>query len=319
MNKLAKICALSGILFTVLALPTAKACDVCGSGVGSYYLGILPNFNKRFVGLRYQQNRLQTHLGPTGNRTVNTADEQYRTIELWGAWNFGERWRVMAIVPYSFNRRYIGTGAQWAESGRKDGLGDVVAMGHYKLFENVHTTSNNKLLMQSLWIGGGIKVPTGTYDPSEQSRLGAGAANTFQLGTASTDFLINAAYDIRLMDAGININTTYKLNTENRYGYRYGSKIAINGLFYYKFNFKDKVRLSPNMGVMYESQPKDVLDNRFDVATSGGYSTIGIIGLEANIGRISLGGNFQTPLSQQLADGRIIAENRVMTQVSFSF
>ncbi|MFD2742579.1 MULTISPECIES: transporter [Sphingobacterium] len=319
MNIFKKLGALTGFLLFATMVPQANACDVCGSGVGSYYLGILPNFNKRFVGLRYQQNRIQTHLGPTGNRTVNTADEQYQTMELWGAWNFGERWRVMAIVPYSFNRRTIGTGAQWAESGTKDGLGDIVAMGHYKLFDDMHTTSNNTLLMQSLWIGGGVKVPSGTYDPSEQSKVGAGAANTFQLGTASTDFMINAAYDLRLMDAGVNINTTYKINTENKHGYRYANKIAINGLLYYKLNVKDKLRLSPNLGVLYESQSKDVLDNRFDVATSGGHSTIGIVGVEINAGKISVGGNFQRPFSQELADGRILAGNRVMTHVSFSF
>ncbi|MCL7989079.1 transporter [Sphingobacterium sp. lm-10] len=319
MNRLFKIVALTGILLLAATLPQAKACDVCGCGVGSYYLGILPNFNKRFIGLRYQQNRLQTHLGPNGNRTPNTADELYQTMELWGAWNFGERWRVMAIVPYGFNQRTIGAGAQWAESGRKDGLGDVVAMGHYKLFEDMRTTSGNRLLMQSLWVGGGIKVPTGAYDASEQASAAIGAPNTFQLGTASTDFLINAAYDIRLMDAGLNVNATYKMNTENRYGYRYANKISVNGLFYYKFNIKDKVRLSPNAGVLYESQSKDVLDNRFDVAQSGGYSTMGIIGLEANIGRISVGGNYQSPLGQQLADGRILAGNRIMTHVSFSF
>lgn len=319
MNRLSKILALTAILSLASALPQAQACDVCGAGVGSYYIGILPNFNKRFVGLRYQQNRLQTHLGPTGNRTPNTADELYQTMELWGAWNFGERWRVMAIVPYSFNQRTIGSGAQWAESGRKDGLGDVVVMGHYKLFEDQRTTSGNSILMQSLWVGGGIKAPTGAYDSSEQASAAMGAPNTFQLGTASTDFLINAAYDIRLMDAGFNVTATYKMNTENRYGYRYANKIAVNGLFYYKFNIQDKVRLSPNAGILYESQPKDVLNNRFDVSQSGGYSTTGIIGLEANIGRISVGGNFQSPLNQELADGRILAGNRVMTHFSLSF
>jgi hypothetical protein len=50
---------------------TSFACDICGCGVGSYYLGILPEFNKRFIGLRYQHKSLQTHLGPLGQRTPN--------------------------------------------------------------------------------------------------------------------------------------------------------------------------------------------------------------------------------------------------------
>ena len=298
-------------------IPQSAACDVCGCGVGSYYMGILPDFNKRFIGLRYQQNRLQTHLGSNGIRTPNSTNETYRTMELWGAWNFGERWRVMAIVPYSFNERTIGNGN--TETGSKNGLGDVVVMGHYKLLDDVRTTSSNKLLMQSLWIGAGIKTPTGEYDTSEQSSAEMGAPNNFQLGTASTDFMINAAYDIRLMDAGINVNETYKINTENKHEYRYANKFTVNALAYYKFNIQNKVRISPNAGVLYETQPKDVLYNRFDVAQSGGHSTMGIAGIEVNVGRLSIGGNFQTPISQNLADGRIKAENRFMTHVSFSF
>lgn len=306
------------LVATILAnIPKTMACDVCGCGVGSYYLGILPDFNKRFIGLRYQQNRLQTHLGSNGIRTPNSTNETYRTMELWGAWNFGNKWRVLAIVPYSFNERTVGTNT--LETGKKNGLGDIVVMGHYKLFDDAHTTSSNKLLMQSLWVGAGIKTPTGTYDTSEQSSAEMGAPNNFQLGTASTDFMINAAYDIRLMDAGVNVNTTYKINTENKHDYRYANKLTVNALAYYKFNIKNKVRISPNAGVLYETQSKDVLYNRFDVAQSGGQSTIGIAGVEINVGAISIGGNFQSPLSQNLADGRIKAGNRFMTHVSFSF
>ncbi|WP_270089726.1 transporter [Sphingobacterium sp. SYP-B4668] len=298
-------------------MPVSVACDVCGCGVGSYYLGILPDFNKRFAGLRYQQNRIQTHLGPNGIRTPNSTNETYRTMELWGAWSFGERWRAMAIIPYSFNERTIGNNS--LETGKKNGLGDIVVMGHYKLLDDVRTTGTNKLLMQSLWVGAGIKTPTGEYDTSEQSSAEMGAPNNFQLGTASTDFMINAAYDIRLMDAGLNVNATYKINTENKHDYRYANKLTINALAYYKFNIKNKVRISPNAGVLYETQPKDVLYNRFDVTQSGGHSTMGIAGVEINVGAISIGGNFQTPINQNLADGRIKAENRFMTHVSFSF
>ncbi|TYR31706.1 transporter [Sphingobacterium phlebotomi] len=298
-------------------IPKTAACDVCGCGVGSYYLGILPDFNKRFIGLRYQQNRLQTHLGSNGIRTPNSTNEIYRTMELWGAWNFGERWRAMAIVPYSFNERSIGNSG--LETGKKNGLGDVVIMGHYKVFDDARTTTSYKLLMQSLWVGAGIKTPTGEYDTSEQSSAEMGAPNNFQLGTVSTDFMVNAAYDIRLMDAGLNVNATYKINTENKHDYRYANKLTVNALAYYKFNIKNKIRISPNAGVLYETQPKDVLYNRFDIAQSGGHSAMGIAGVEINVGAISIGGNFQTPISQNLADGRIKAENRFMTHVSFSF
>lgn len=48
------------------------------------------------------------------------------------------------------------------------------------------------------------------------------------------------------MDLGVNLNTSYKLNTENQYDYRYGNKFTGNLLAYYKFNIKQKIRIAPN-------------------------------------------------------------------------
>ena len=94
------------------------ACDICGCGVGTYYMGILPEFNKRFVGLRYQYSSLQSHLGPNGERTALTEDEQYHIAELWGAYSIGNRFRVMAFLPYNFNRReVIGSNENGSKSG----------------------------------------------------------------------------------------------------------------------------------------------------------------------------------------------------------
>ena len=304
------------LFFLFISHLTVSACDICGCGVGSYYLGILPEFNKRFVGLRYQHKLLQSHLGPHGNRTPLTADETYQSVELWGAWNFGSRWRAMAILPYNFNRREIpGSG----ETGFKDGLGDVALMGYYKLFEGASTTSSNKLMVHSLWAGIGVKMPTGDYDDRERSNVPQDSPNNFQLGTASTDFLVNVAYDIRLMDIGLNTNVSYKVNTENRHKYRYGNKLTANALAYYKFAIRNQVRIAPNMGFMYETQTKDVVFGRYDVAQSGGNVLTGVIGLELTSGKLSLGGNFQAPLSQNLADGRVKVGNRWMTHLSWAF
>lgn len=306
------------IVYTLLLLCTGGtfACDICGCGVGSYYLGILPQFNQRFIGLRYQYNALNTHLGPQGQRTAITADESYHIAELWGAWNVGQRFRVMAILPYNFNYREVpGAGT----SGSKRGLGDVALIGYFRLFDLSAATAQSGLFNHSLWIGGGIKAPTGSYDNSERVNVGSDAPNSFQLGTGSTDFTANLAYDARLMDLGFNLNVAYKINTENAYEYRYGNKFTANALFYYKFLLRNGIRIAPNAGLIYESGQQDMEYDTFRVGQSGGYVTSAIGGAESSFGRISVGANYQLPFSQDLAGQRVHAGNRLMAHMSFAF
>lgn len=290
----------------------AKACDICGCGVGSYYIGILPEYNKRFIGLRYQHKTLQTHLGPTGERTPLTTDETYQSAELWGGWNMGSKFRVLAFVPYNFNERI-----NQDERGTKNGLGDIALMGYYNLFNKTGTLSN-KLLVQSLWLGAGVKVPTGKYEPTERLAVQE-SPNNFQLGTASTDFSFNAAYDVRYNDLGVNANVNYKVNTENKYDYRYGNKLTTNVLAYYKFRLFHSFTVAPNAGVLYETSAKDVENQKYEVNVSGGHSLAAILGAEFGFKGISFGANYQNVRSQNLAGGRAFAGNRVMTHISIPF
>lgn len=289
-----------------------KACDICGCGVGSYYIGILPEYNKRFIGLRYQHKTLQTHLGPLGQVTPLTIDETYQTAELWGGWNVGKRFRVLAFVPYNF----IQKSSQDANVS-KNGLGDVALMGYYNIFTNSNTV-NSKLLVHSLWLGAGIKAPTGTYEAAEKLAV-QDNPNNFQLGTASTDFTLNAAYDVRLNDLGMNVNVNYKINTENKYDYRYGNKLTTNALLYYKFRLFHKFTIAPNAGLLYETAVKDVEDNKYKVAVSGGYSTSVVTGFEFAMSKLSIGANYQSVVAQELANKRAKAGNRLMLHLSVPF
>ena len=311
-NKMKKLLI---TLSLIIAFQSSQACDICGCGVGGNYIGLLPDFTKRFVGLRYQFNRLTTQLDINGNRTALSTDEKYQTMELWGAWNIGQKWRVLALVPYNFNEKYT-EGSDLLR--KKNGTGDITLNGYYKLFDQSNPTANNKLVVQSLWVGMGVKLPTGAYDVAEQQNATATNPNMFQLGTGSLDFIPSLMYDVRIQDFGINANASYKINTENKDDYRYGNKIAANASAYYKIALGANSRLAPNAGISFESQQKDHAMG-FKVEETGGHILNASMGLEANFNRISVGASFQTPIQQDLGRGRIDAGNRLLTHVSFSF
>jgi hypothetical protein len=304
---------LTFVIILVFASYITRACDICGCGVGSYYIGILPDFKKRFAGLRYQYKTLRSHLGPGGTTSYLTTDETYQTAELWGGWNIGKRFRVLGFVPYNFNAR-----ENQGQTMHRSGLGDIAVIGYYQVLNTSTSTNSDKLVVQSLWVGAGIKVPTGKYEPTERKE-NEDAPNNFQLGTASTDFSVHVMYDVRLMDLGMNVNLSYKMNMENKYDYRYGNKFSSNVLFYYKFRLNNNVSIGPNAGVLYETAIKDTEDKKYRIDQSGGYSFMGTVGGEATFNRVSAGVNFQPVISQQLANNQVNAGSRAMVHVTYLF
>lgn len=298
-------------LIMLVLSSAATACDICGCGVGSYYVGILPEFSKKVIGIRYRHNTLRTHIGAGGQNSYLTTREVYRTAELWGGWRIGKRIRLMASMPFNMIQK-----SNQLNSDSQNGLGDISLQGFYQIFSD-EKPAGNKLLVQSLWFGGGLKLPTGRYSSPEKN-TGTSTANIFQLGTGSVDFMLNTMYDLRIQDAGINTNLSYKINTANSEEYKYGNKFSGNLQAYYKFRIKNLFTIAPNAGVLYETAAQDN-DAGFKADVSGGYALLGTAGLEATFQRFSIGGNFQHPFSQQLANNFVKANNRAMIHFSILF
>lgn len=300
-------------LFVIFVLPLAAyCCDICGCGAGNNYIGILPEFHKHIIGVRYRYNQVVSHVGVGGVSTPLTTKERYNIAEAWGGWNLSDKVRVMAVLPYSYNNK-----TNQGTTTSKNGIGDISLFGFYQLLNTRNTLSGaqkSNLLVQSLWLGGGVKLGTGKYNPADRTG-NAQSANLFQLGTGSFDFNVNAMYDVRLQDAGINLNANYKINTANKFDYQYGNKVSLNSQAYYKFRTKSRVMIAPNAGVQYESSQTD-RDENIIVTTSGGNLLMGTLGLETAFGKFAIGANYQTPLKQSLASGIVKAEDRFMIHVA---
>jgi hypothetical protein len=89
--------------FLILFLTfSGRACDICGCGLGNYYIGIVPQFNKSFFGVRYHYRQFHTQIK---NDETQFSNDYFQTIELWGGVNLGKKWQVLFFLPFNFNKQ----------------------------------------------------------------------------------------------------------------------------------------------------------------------------------------------------------------------
>jgi hypothetical protein len=297
------------LLFLGILLSTAKnyACDICGCGVNNFYIGILPEFNHKFFGVRYHFNSFNTHL--TGDATQYSKDF-YQTIEFWGGWNVSKRIQVLAFIPVNLNRQNSDEGIS-----KLKGLGDAVLLANYKLLDISSVNSNNKVFSQQFWIGGGIKLPTGKFQIEDNDTELASVANR-QLGSGSADILLNAMYNVRIGKFGINSTVNYKLNSANKDQFRFGDKISAGSFVFYPI-ISSKTVVSPNVGLLYEHTKQSELKNT-KIDLTGGSILQGSLGAEISCNKITVGFNAQLPIAQNFAESQTKAKIKGMAHISFA-
>lgn len=297
------ICATTVALLLSIS---ANACEICGCGLGSYYIGMMPQFSHKFIGLRYQYRRFHTVMADDASQFSN---DYYKTTELWAGWNIGKKWQLIAILPYNFVHQVSDDGVT-----NNQGIGDIAVMANYKLFD-LNSNRNGRAFAQQLWFGAGIKVPTGKFNVDATDPALVAVANT-QTGSASTDFMLNAMYNVRINKLGINTSASYKINTSNRDKYSFGNKFSAGSMVYYAAK-KGAVGIMPNMGLMFENTASNSLQ-KVTVAQTGGHLFSASAGLELSYKKLTVGASVQLPLSQNFSNGQTELKSKGMLHVTFS-
>lgn len=285
---------------------SSYACEICGCGVGNYYIGLLPQFKSRFIGLRYHFNKFNTRL--TDDPTQFSKDI-YQTVELWSGWNIGKRVQLLTLIPLNVNHQNSDEGIS-----NLKGLGDIVLLMNYKLLDINSKNSHNKNVSQQLWLGGGLKLPTGKFEIEDNNPDVASMAN-MQLGSGSTDIMMNAMYNVRINKLAITSQANYKINSANKEGFLFGNKFSANSFISYAVSTK-KTIICPNAGLLFEhTEESKIANNKVDL--TGGTILQGALGIELGFNKMSIGMNMQLPLAQQFAENQTNQKVKSMLHISF--
>ncbi|MCF0060417.1 transporter [Dyadobacter chenwenxiniae] len=290
-----------------LAGRASVACDICGCANSGSYFGLMPQSHKSVIGLRYQRLHFVTH----GDSKVLKTEEHFHVGELYARLFPIKRVQVMAFVPYRIDRQVTS-----ADVKKQNGLGDITVLANYNILNTFMDKETSGKFNHTLMVGGGVKLPTGQFKFDENNTLEVANAN-FQLGTGSTDLIVNAFYTINKEQWGLATNISRKFNTTNSQGYRFGDQVFGTVELYRSFNLGN-ISLTPSIGVYGEhadqgKQHGQVLD------ITGGRLLNATAGVTFFSDQWTVGINAQKPVAQKSASGHVLARERLMLQVGFLF
>ena len=299
------------LLAFVLAITHSEACDVCGCSLGSNYFGILPQFDKHFVGIRWHYSAFSARMNHESSYLDDEySNDSYYQLEMWGRFYLTPRIQLFASLPYSINYMQ-GSHQQVTASG----LGDISLIANYTLINTGEDVGNP--WRHSLLLGGGVKLPTGHYQQQDQGKL---VNPNFQLGTGSIDVVLNLLYTVRYQNKGLNLGTTRQLNTVNPVAYRFGNQWNASAQVFYWQQMK-AWSLLPHVGAYYETATMHT-DHGIRQVNTGGRALFAQVGLDTYYRNMALGFTYKSPLRQQMnsdAIADIDARERWMASLVYNF
>lgn len=295
------------LLILFLTANITMACDICGCANSGAYFGLLPQSNKSLIGVRYQRLHFVTHPDSKVLRT----EEHFNVSEVYARFFPIKRVQVMAFVPYRMDQQVTS-----ADTKKQNGLGDVTILANYNVFNTLMDKENSGAFTHTLLLGGGIKAPTGKFKFDENNTLEVANAN-FQLGTGSTDFIVNAFYTINSGQWGLATNVSRKFNTTNSQDYKFGNQLFGTIDLYRSFKIGE-VSITPSLG-LYGENAEHGTKNGVILEETGGRLLNGAAGVTLFSNRWTLGVNAQKPLAQKSSSGHVVTKERVLIQLGFLF
>ena len=303
----------------MLVALNANACSICGCGGGNLYLGLYPSFDTKFMGVRYTYGDYRTVLK---NDNTQFSNNTYHSYEIYAGFNLTKKWQIFTFIPYQVNHQVSDDG-----KSTNQGIGDITILTNYQIYNYHKVVDDKKLVTHKIWLGGGIKLKTGAFNIDAQDPTTTLADVNAQMGTGSTDFLLNVRDVYQVEDLGFATTANYKINSKNNQGYQFGDKFTFNTIAYYNLSSKNTV-VTPNIGLKYETVAGNKLDGSLIYLTegldngsyhTGGNTFSGIGGIEVNVKKVSFGLNVQAPIQQDVASRQVNLKWKGLFHMTFSF
>jgi len=280
-------------LVSVLASPL-HACDVCSGGGAVNFMGILPQFQKNFAGLRVQQRAFK--------------NSYFNSIDFWARYNPNKSWQLFAFLPYQINQRNTQNATIPVQ-----GLGDATIMAGYFLFNN--SDSLNSKIKSTLMLGAGTQLPIGNTKAT--TWLGLPADAVLQPGTGAIGANVFSTFTFRVKKFGFAADAQFRTMSTNNAGYQFGNRINTSLRIFRTFAHKS-ASLIPQFIGTFETSKKD-MSRGVQVNESGGNSAFIGVGCDFFNRNIAFGCNMLQSIELQQKSIVTATGLRIMVSLTKTF
>lgn len=279
---------------------SAYACDQC-SCASSGFMGIVPQFGKHYIGLRYQYQNFSTRHSSSiiEGLALDKSIEHFHTAEVFGS--YVPHWRVQIMASVPFHYRTQKSEQEGTFTGY--GIGDIWLGANYTVISTPDTLG--KKVRHNLILGAGLKTPTGPTTLKKNSEL---LNMNLQPGTGSWDPNFRVRYILRVKRWGFSTAVDYRWNTANAEGYRFGNRVnGFVGAFYW--TVYRNLTIMPQLALMADQAWKDTDAGTLQLAT-GGYSTWARAHIQLGYNRVMLDIGYSQPLFHHLGSGEVTPKHQ---------
>ena len=296
-------------LLFILLFSVSEISFACNGGCpsGGGYLGIVPQFSKNFVGVRYRMRSFSNSSLAHGAESPAT-QHSFQTAELWGRFYPTKRIQAFVFLPFQMNTEKMGDKTNYVES-----VGDMSFIFHYNLINTGDSLDRD--WKHTLLLGIGTKLPTGKYQQRNAEKQMYPVA--FQPGTGAYSAIFSGMYTIRYEKIGLNANASYYYNGKNELDYSFGNSFAGSASLFYWLK-AGAVSILPNVGTYNETVQRDI-DNGYYVNGTNGSLGYASFGTDVYVDRLAFSLNAQTRYFQNLPQRKQTNDLRLMGSVTILF